>query len=324
MPGLAAALTGLSGVPSVLAVSARQKNAQTIIYKLRQHPGMSLANMGDIAGVRLIVNGGRIVQDAVARAVCAKFGVDPTKIRDKRREHRDSAGYRAVHVEVRLEGVRAEVQVRTPLQDRWAQTNERVADHWGRQIRYGGEPDHADACVQEGQPTTRREVVAEIQNLADEIADVEQFEMREVSPVRRAARWLLPERIRRLAPPQMRDRSNQSGRDAIENFFEMLAKVIPGGPPTSVAVEHFGAATGEIEHFLVGYRRSSGVLQRVCAFPLSKLEEAIRRRTELELQHRNDPDFEIVLLLSGSQTTLERTHARYFKNARHLAEGGLD
>lgn len=50
-------------------------------------------------------------------------------------------GYRAVHVIAKVDNIPVEVQFRTELQDLWAQVFERLADGWGRQIRYGGEPD---------------------------------------------------------------------------------------------------------------------------------------------------------------------------------------
>src|SRR2546426_4554058 len=40
----------------------------------------------------------------------------------------------------RTRGQRVEIQVRTERQNRWAQIVERLADKWGRQIRYGGDP----------------------------------------------------------------------------------------------------------------------------------------------------------------------------------------
>jgi ppGpp synthetase/RelA/SpoT-type nucleotidyltranferase len=40
----------------------------------------------------------------------------------------------------RVDGHPIEIQVRTPLQDLWAQTIERLADRVGRAIRYGERP----------------------------------------------------------------------------------------------------------------------------------------------------------------------------------------
>lgn len=62
-------------------------------------------------------------------------GDRPAKVIDRRVDPR--AGYRAVHVEVRREGILLEVQVRTALQHQWAELFERTADRLGRGLRYG-------------------------------------------------------------------------------------------------------------------------------------------------------------------------------------------
>lgn len=56
------------------------------------------------------------------------------------RRARPSFGYRAVHVIVSLDGINIEIQVRTLMQHVWADLMERLADRFGRQIRYGQPP----------------------------------------------------------------------------------------------------------------------------------------------------------------------------------------
>ena len=52
-----------------------------------------------------------------------------------------SHGYRAVHVIVKVAGVPVDIQVRTPLQNGWAQATESLADSFDPEIKYGGGPD---------------------------------------------------------------------------------------------------------------------------------------------------------------------------------------
>lgn len=54
-----------------------------------------------------------------------------------------------------------EIQVRTQLQDLWAQAMERLADEAGREIRYGGAPQK------------RGEDVGNLLNISHEIAEIE-------------------------------------------------------------------------------------------------------------------------------------------------------
>ncbi|GGI66943.1 hypothetical protein GCM10010116_62080 [Microbispora rosea subsp. aerata] len=46
-----------------------------------------------------------------------------------------------------LDGIPVEIQVRTELQDVWAQILERLADQWGRGIRYGDAPENPEVLV---------------------------------------------------------------------------------------------------------------------------------------------------------------------------------
>lgn len=73
-------------------------------------------------------------------------------------------------------GVRILVQIRTRLQHLWAETFERVADRWGRRIRYGEPPSppregDVDSNVD---GALRAQTVAHLQNLSlDVIAGLE-------------------------------------------------------------------------------------------------------------------------------------------------------
>ena len=80
--------------------TSRLKTVNTIIEKLRREK-MRLAEMQDIAGLRIV-------------------GRHPRH------------GYRAVHVIPEVDGFLVEIQVRTRLQDSWAQGMERLADQAGR------------------------------------------------------------------------------------------------------------------------------------------------------------------------------------------------
>lgn len=56
-------------------------------------------------------------------------------------------GYRAVHVIVSIGGRFVEIQIRTLGQDLWANVFERIADIFGRGIRYGEPPEIGGEAV---------------------------------------------------------------------------------------------------------------------------------------------------------------------------------
>jgi ppGpp synthetase/RelA/SpoT-type nucleotidyltranferase len=123
-------------------MAPRVKTLKTTMEKLHRQPDLhSLAQIRDLAGLRVVVHGTRTDQDEVAALISAEFSDDsrPPKLIDRRADPR--SGYRAVHLEVRREEILIEVQVRTNLQHRWAELFERAADRLGRGLRYG-EPQH--------------------------------------------------------------------------------------------------------------------------------------------------------------------------------------
>ena len=76
------------------------------------------------------------------------------RVIDRREDPR--FGYRALHLVVFVDDLPVEIQIRTELQDTWAQIVERLADRWGRGIRYGEDPEHPDSIVRSGKVVVTR------------------------------------------------------------------------------------------------------------------------------------------------------------------------
>jgi ppGpp synthetase/RelA/SpoT-type nucleotidyltranferase len=127
--------------------TSRLKTIQTIIDKLRRERTMALSRMRDIGGIRVVEDIDRQKQDALVDDVRAALGrIGTVAIVDRRA--RPSHGYRAVHVELEVPNSHfIEIQVRTRLQDQWAQIVERLGDQWGRGIRYGSDPEDAERTI---------------------------------------------------------------------------------------------------------------------------------------------------------------------------------
>lgn len=120
---------------SEVDITYRAKTIDTLRDKLNRLSSGPLNNIVDIAGVRVDAEMTLREQDAVAAAIAWAFGMDPAKaVKDLRVEHHN--GYRAVHVHLKIRRAMAEVQVRTQLQSKWANTYERLGDLAGRGIRY--------------------------------------------------------------------------------------------------------------------------------------------------------------------------------------------
>jgi ppGpp synthetase/RelA/SpoT-type nucleotidyltranferase len=152
-----------------LEPGGRLKTTGTLIDKLRRIPGMQLSRIQDVAGARVVADMTRREQDRLVERITARF--DDYRVKDRRAE--PSYGYRAVHVIVRVQGRLVEIQVRTHLQDLWAQIVERLADAWGRGIRYGEPPSEPDLPV-EG-TATRQEFVQAVMEFAEAVNLTEEY-----------------------------------------------------------------------------------------------------------------------------------------------------
>lgn len=155
------------------APTGRVKTITTMLDKLRRTQGMDLSGMQDVAGARIRVT--YIAAQDKAKATITEFfanrGCECREV-DRRKDPR--FGYRAVHLIVRIEGVPIEIQIRTDLQDTWAQVVERLADRWGRGIRYGQDPERPDSLVHSDQfVVSRREAMNTLMSLSDSIATTE-------------------------------------------------------------------------------------------------------------------------------------------------------
>lgn len=160
------------GLPAV----SRLKRPMTIIAKLRRQRNLSLDEMQDIAGVRIVCPMTLTEQTALSDRIARSFAECRPKVVD-RRAH-PSFGYRAIHLIVPVDDGPVEIQLRTTLQHGWALTMERFSLNWGRQIQYGKPPDQATSIVRmQGQrevdSATRQELVEAMQPLSDYITALE-------------------------------------------------------------------------------------------------------------------------------------------------------
>lgn len=119
-----------AGRPGIVSVTQRLKKFSTILDKQCRYPTMRLSKMEDIGGVRAVVPDQNAADD-VSRRLRKNWKV--SRYRDYVRTPKDS-GYRALHLTVIKQGLPIEVQLRTYLQDVWA--NQVEGDSRRRRIDY--------------------------------------------------------------------------------------------------------------------------------------------------------------------------------------------
>ena len=170
---------------SDLHVSSRVKTITTLRDKLKRDPAMQIPRVHDVMGVRVAAQMSLSVQDIFVKRIEQVLPV--AQVSDIRKN--PHSGYRAVHAIVKLpNGVFCEVQVRTVLQDAWANCYELAGDICGRDIRYGGKPDHDDHGL-----------VNHLQHLSELVALMEQASDRNMNDAALAANTQLLEIIQSTA-----------------------------------------------------------------------------------------------------------------------------
>ena len=115
-------------------VQSRLKRFETVVEKLRRSTS-DLSRLEDIAGCRVILPT-MVEQHQTRNRIRASW--DIVRERDYQTTPRD--GYRALHIVVRAKDRPVEVQVRTEMEDLWANASEALANRLDPEIKYGGGP----------------------------------------------------------------------------------------------------------------------------------------------------------------------------------------
>jgi Region found in RelA / SpoT proteins len=158
-----------------VTVTSRPKTTEAIQEKIRRQ-STNLANMEDVAGLRLVdpdTMMTRNEQDELCRRIKAALGPERFK-KEVDRRRKPSHGYRAMHLIAKVNDVPVEIQVRTALQDLWAQAFENFAGRWGRQIRYGEPLAEPGAPISAVDSTSRQEVLDILLVLSDLVNKIEE------------------------------------------------------------------------------------------------------------------------------------------------------
>jgi ppGpp synthetase/RelA/SpoT-type nucleotidyltranferase len=122
-----------------LFVSSRPKTISSIVAKLARET-TRLSQMQDIAGGRIVMPTPDL-QDEILAAHHVSHDLYPVIRLTDTRQRGDAHGYRAVHLVLEIEGRPAEVQLRTPLQQIWAQLVESLDQEHGYDLKHGVGPE---------------------------------------------------------------------------------------------------------------------------------------------------------------------------------------
>jgi putative GTP pyrophosphokinase len=133
---VAANLRYYAGEVGKPVVAQRLKRLPTIADKLVRQPKMKLARMGDIGGVRAVVPNQAAAYHVVRRL---RKNWTITRFSDYVADPK-ADGYRALHLINRHRGRLIEIQIRTPLQDNWANFVELFSGSIAPGLKFGQGP----------------------------------------------------------------------------------------------------------------------------------------------------------------------------------------
>jgi len=125
-------------------VAQRLKRAPSIIFKLQRFPGMQLARMQDIGGLRAVLTSVRRVRRLERDYRASKFQHVLTNSKDYIAEPKED-GYRGIHLIYRYKnrqapaynGLSIELQIRTQRQHAWATAVETMGTFLGQALKAG-------------------------------------------------------------------------------------------------------------------------------------------------------------------------------------------
>jgi len=112
----------------------KRKTQQSIVDKLCRQSQLRLPQMQDIAGCRIVIEGGSQVADTLGSLLTGAF--EPLQWEIERKE-RHAHGYRATHIIAKKGQKFYEIQLRTYAQDVWANLVESLSDE-NNTLKYGG------------------------------------------------------------------------------------------------------------------------------------------------------------------------------------------
>ncbi len=125
-------------------VAQRLKRTPSIVSKLRRFPGMKLARMQDIGGLRTVVSSVARVRKLEDSYRASKFKHELTSSKDYLSDPK-SDGYRGIHliykyvnpIAPEYTGLSVELQIRTRLQHAWATAVETMGTFLGQALKSG-------------------------------------------------------------------------------------------------------------------------------------------------------------------------------------------
>lgn len=147
----------LAPITGWTSTKRKRKTQQSIVEKLRRQPQLRLPQMQDIAGCRIVIEGGSQKANTLSDLLIGGF--EPLEWSIERKD-RHAHGYKALHIIAKKGQKFYEIQLRTYAQDVWANLVESLSDE-SNSLKYGGS-DQEQALI------------SQLQNLSERFFEIDQ------------------------------------------------------------------------------------------------------------------------------------------------------
>ncbi|HCN33322.1 RelA/SpoT domain-containing protein [Acinetobacter johnsonii] len=267
-------------------VAQRLKRLPSIVSKLKRYPGMNLARMQDIGGLRVILPSiqdvYRLHNDLIH--INKRFSHEPKLPCDDYIQKPKPDGYRSLHQifiyksrdHTELDGLSIELQIRTKLQHSWATAVETLGVIEKASIKSGfGSEDHKHFF-----------------KLSSAL-----FSIKEQTP-------MLPE-FAELTPNEIAHQAKE-----IEEKLQIFKKL----KGIAITAKHIESTSNSkyAYHILRLYRDEDA--WKVDVMPFSKNQEDLAKTfyASLEAKVKGDPDVDVVLVSVGDLKAIKKAYPNYF------------
>lgn len=275
-------------IPNAL-VAQRLKRAVSIVAKLKRFSSMKLARMQDIGGLRAIVDNVDQVYSLFKKYKEAKFAHKLVRVKDYIKDPKDS-GYRGIHLvykyyrpkKIKLDGLSIEIQLRTKIQHSWATTVETVGTFLQQSLKSSqGAQKWLDYF----------KVVSSA------------FAILESCPVLKEHRNLDEKKIFKLVKEQTKK-----------------LQVITTLTGFTIAAENIIKAKfrGDLCLIKLDMKERMLSIRRYKEDDKEQVEKANKDYREFERQIREGENLQVVLVKTGSITSLKQAYPNYFLDAREF------
>lgn len=325
-----------------ISVDTRLKQPKSVIAKLRRHQ-TKLSTIEDIGGCRIFAE---TMLDARSIVDALSGSLDIVRQRDYWEGPRD--GYRASHLIAQLsERHRVEIQVRTEIQNEWANLSEYLSHRVDPEVKYGGGPptlrsdldrlswkgaelDEFRAALADlvaGSSALQRQVMAAESGSDLPGADASGYlaearrrldavfhRQRELNTLLRLMLVDFTQQVRKVAQPA---RSHRRRVDAMDNATDSpIDDAVEGSMDDATEGSTDDAMDdlmddAALEHFLVRFNLEAYSPQpQVVVYKAGDVNEALKALHTAESS--GGGAWETVLFLADSLDTVKTTHRSYF------------